>query len=251
MQLTNQLNQALTQTPDICTILQASDVRAPVFTAPNAAPPQVSIGMTHRMSGFRQCTLTPPLTNVAVGHSCYLWSSQCLSVAFVQLSICHPGHGACCVFAAHASCALVAVHVRRPVLKSEHLLQTNATAFTLNGVTSLVMVVSPNSSAANAVAANPGHPHIGLWLASNDTAPMIMAVVPSWFSDGSPIYFYVPGEPLGAQISEATSHVMPLHSSVLLTDDPTEGKFKPLLQTQRRRFVMTTTSPQSWHRMLT
>jgi hypothetical protein len=77
---------------------------------------------------------------------------------------------------------------------AEFALQTNATVFMLGGVTSLVMAVNPNSSAANAVAANPGHPHIGLWLASNDTSTMVITVVPAWFSDGSPAYFYVPGE---------------------------------------------------------
>ena len=64
----------------------------------------------------------------------------------------------------------------------------------MSGVTSLVMKVLPNNKAVNAVAANPGHMHIGLWLASGSNEAMIITVRPAWFSDGSPVYLFVPGE---------------------------------------------------------
>ena len=79
-------------------------------------------------------------------------------------------------------------------LTCELLSQTNATTFNVSGNTWLVMIANSSSDAMNSVAGNPGHPHIGLWLASDNQNPMIMAVIPSYFSDGSPIYFYVPGE---------------------------------------------------------
>ena len=66
--------------------------------------------------------------------------------------------------------------------------------FYLAGVQSLVMKVPPTSAAAASVAANPGHPHLGLWLASGSTGPMIIVIRPSWFSDGSSYYAYIPGE---------------------------------------------------------
>ena len=105
----------------------------------------------------------------------------------------------------------------RSLLSVEQCPQTNATVFVLGGVTSLVMVVNPNSNAANAVASNPGHPHIGLWLASNDTYPMFIAVVPAWFPDGSPIYFYVPGESPSFRIGYRCHMLWRLHSSVFVT----------------------------------
>ena len=61
-------------------------------------------------------------------------------------------------------------------------------------VRSLVMKVYPNNAAANALAANAGHPHLRLWLASGSTSPLIITIRPSWFADGSAFYTYVPGE---------------------------------------------------------
>ena len=76
------------------------------------------------------------------------------------------------------------------------MLQTEASIFDLSGVSSLVMEVLPNNTAAIAVAANPGHPHIALWLASGSTDPMVITIRPAWFADGAPFYMYVPGESL-------------------------------------------------------
>ena len=106
---------------------------------------------------------------------------------------------------------------REVELTCEPFLQTNATTFTIGGNTWLVMVVDSSSDAINAVAANPGHPHIGLWLASEDPSPMIMAVIPSWFSDGSPVYFYIPGE--ASRVTTRMSRVskQSARGSVLLT----------------------------------
>jgi len=60
-------------------------------------------------------------------------------------------------------------------------------------VQSLVMTIHPTNAAANAVAANAGHPHLGLWLASGSTSPLIITIRPSWFADGSAFYTFVPG----------------------------------------------------------
>ena len=64
----------------------------------------------------------------------------------------------------------------------------------MNGVTSLVMRVLPSNAALNAVAANPGHPHIALYLASGSLQPLIITIRPDWFADSSPFYMFVPGE---------------------------------------------------------
>ncbi len=56
------------------------------------------------------------------------------------------------------------------------------------------MQIYPSNAAAKAVAANTGHPHLGLWLASSSTKPLIITIHPSWFADGSAFYTYVPGE---------------------------------------------------------
>lgn len=66
--------------------------------------------------------------------------------------------------------------------------------FYLAGVQSLVMKVPPTSPAAQAVADNPGHPFLRLWLASDSAKPMIIVVRPAWFGDGSTYYAYIPGE---------------------------------------------------------
>ena len=81
-------------------------------------------------------------------------------------------------------------------LKYVGVMQTQATIFNLGGVSSLVMRIVPSSAAANAVASNPGHEHIALWLASGSAKPMVITIRPAWFSDGSPFYMYVPGESL-------------------------------------------------------
>ena len=65
--------------------------------------------------------------------------------------------------------------------------------FYLAGVESLVMQISPTNAAAKAVAAYPGHPFLGLWLASGSLKPLIITIHPSWFADGSAFYAYVPG----------------------------------------------------------
>ena len=91
----------------------------------------------------------------------------------------------------------IAFHRRHLVQAADFLcraMQTQATIFSLGGVSSLVMRIVPSSAAANAVAANPGHPHIALWLASGTAKPMVITIRPAWFSDGSPFYMYVPGE---------------------------------------------------------
>ena len=61
------------------------------------------------------------------------------------------------------------------------------------GVQSLVMMINPTNAAANGVAYNPGHPHLGLWLASGSPEALVIAICPSWFPDGSAFYAYIPG----------------------------------------------------------
>ena len=73
-------------------------------------------------------------------------------------------------------------------------LQTASSLFNFTGVQSLVMKVPASSAAARLVAANPGHPHIGLWLASGSLKPLIITIRPLWFSDSSAFYSFVPGE---------------------------------------------------------
>ena len=72
-------------------------------------------------------------------------------------------------------------------------LQTQAVLFNLNGVPSLALVIYSDNSAANAVANNPGHPHLGLYVASGTTDTLVILVCPAWFADGSAFYIYVPG----------------------------------------------------------
>ncbi len=90
-------------------------------------------------------------------------------------------------------------------------MQTQASAFFLAGVESLVMQIYPTNAAAKAVAPNTGHPHLGLWLASGSTKPLIITIQPSWFADGSAFYTYVPGVlQLCRQCFATSQHVQPL-----------------------------------------
>ena len=72
--------------------------------------------------------------------------------------------------------------------------QTQASFFDMAAVQSLVMKIHPSNAAANGVAANAGHPHLGLWLASGSHKPLIITIRPSWFADGSALYTFIPGE---------------------------------------------------------
>jgi len=73
------------------------------------------------------------------------------------------------------------------------ILQTNITFVPLGQVDALIMVVPATSSAVSAVYGNPGHPFISLWKAGIQKDPLVIAIVPGWFTTGGIITF-IPGD---------------------------------------------------------
>lgn len=71
--------------------------------------------------------------------------------------------------------------------------ETYATKIKVNGTASVLMVIPGVSAVVKAVQSNPGHPFLSLWAASGPTEPLVIAVLPGWFSNTGGLIAYVPG----------------------------------------------------------